>query len=79
MAPNDLRNIHTTGNSCRDALPWAEMVLKLPQNFCFLMEKSLEGYFQVWSSYYQVAQRKQKTPSLVSSRQQVRSEIAKKG
>ena len=29
MTPRDLRNIHTTGNSCRDALPCANMALKL--------------------------------------------------
>ena len=27
MTPRDLRNIHTTGNSCRDTLPCANMVL----------------------------------------------------
>ena len=31
MTPRDLRNIHTTGNSRRDALPCANMALKLPQ------------------------------------------------
>ena len=31
MTPTDLRNIHTTGNSCRDALPCANMALKLPR------------------------------------------------
>ena len=30
MTPRELRNIHTTGNSSRDALPHASMVLKLP-------------------------------------------------
>ena len=29
MTPRDLRNIHTTGNSCRDALPCANVALKL--------------------------------------------------
>ena len=29
MTPRDLRNIHTTGNSCRDACPCANMALKL--------------------------------------------------
>ena len=29
MTPRDLRNIHTTGNSCRDALPCANMALVL--------------------------------------------------
>ena len=32
MTPRDLRNMYTTGNSCRDALPWANMALKLPAN-----------------------------------------------
>ena len=31
MTPRDFRNIHTTGNSSRDALLWANMALKLPQ------------------------------------------------
>ena len=30
MTPRDLRNIHTNRNSCRDALPCANMALKLP-------------------------------------------------
>ena len=77
MTPKDLRNIHTTGNSCRDALPCANMALKLPRYFYLLMEKSLGRYFQVRSSYYQVAQCNQKTLP-VSSRRQVRSEKAKK-
>ena len=62
MTPRDLRNIHTTGNSCRDALPCANMTLKLPRCFYLLMEKPLDRYFQVWSSYYQAAQCNQKTP-----------------
>ena len=37
MTPRDLRNIHTTGNSCRDALPCANMALKLPRYFYLLM------------------------------------------
>ena len=28
MTPRDLRNIHTTGNSCRDTLPCASMAKK---------------------------------------------------
>ena len=40
MTSRDLRNIHTTGNSCRDALPCANMALKLPQYFYLLMEKA---------------------------------------
>ena len=79
MTPRDLRNIHTTGNSCRDALPCANMALKLPRYFYLLMEKPLGRYFQVQSPYYQAAQCNQKTPILVSSRWQVRSGDAKKG
>ena len=70
MTPRDLRNIHTTRNSCRDALPCASMALKLPQYFYLLMEKPLSRYFQVWSPYYQAAQSNQKAPILVSSRWQ---------
>ena len=53
--PRDLRNIHNTGNSCRDALPCTNMALKLPWYFYLLMEKPLSHYFQVQSPYYQVA------------------------
>ena len=49
MTPRDLRNIHTTGNSCRDALPCANMALKLPWYFYLLMEKPLGFFFQVRS------------------------------
>ena len=73
MTPRELRNIQTTGNSCRDALPCVNMALKLPQYFYLLMEKPLGRYFQVRSPYYQAAQWNQKTPS------QVGSEKAKKG
>ena len=62
MTPRNLRNVHTTGNSCRDALPCANMAQKVPQYFNLLMEKPLGRYFQVWSSYYQAAQCNQKTP-----------------
>ena len=62
MTPRDLRNIHTTGNICRDTLPYANMALKLPQYFYLLMEKPPGCYFQVWSSYYQAVQCNQKTP-----------------
>ena len=79
MTPRDLRNIHTTGNSCRDALPCVNMALKLPRYFYLLMEKPLGRYFQVRSPYYQAAQCNQKTLIPVSSRRQVRSEKAKKG
>ena len=33
MTPRDLRNIHNTGNSCRDTLPYMNMALKLPRYF----------------------------------------------
>ena len=79
MTPWDLRNIHTTGNSCRDTLPCTNMALKLPQYFYLLMEKPLGRYFQVQSPYYQVAECNQKTLIPVSSKLQVRSEKAKKG
>ena len=61
MTPRDLRNIHTTGNSIRDALPCANMALNLPRYFYLLMDKPLGRYFQVRSSYYQAAQCNQKT------------------
>ena len=44
MTPRDLRNIHTTSNSCRHALPCVSMALKLPTD-----DKPLCSYFQVWS------------------------------
>ena len=78
MTLRDLRNIHTTRSSCRDALPWANMALKLPWYFYLLMERPLGRYFQVRSPYYQAAQCNQKTPIPVSLRWQVRSEKAKK-
>ena len=46
MTPRDLRNIHTTGNSFRDALPCTNMALKLHQYFYLLMEKPLGHCFQ---------------------------------
>ena len=70
--------IHTTGCSCRDALPCANMTLKLPLYFYLLMEKPLGRYFQVRSPYYQAAQYNQKTPIPVSSRWQIRSGKSKK-
>ena len=79
MIPRDLRNIHTTENSCRDALQCANMALKLPWYFYLLIEKPLGLYIQVQSPYYQVAQCNQKRPIPVSSRRQVRSEKSKKG
>ena len=62
MKPTDLRNIYTTGNSCRDALPCANMALKLLQYFYLLMEKTLGRYFQVRSPYCQAVKCNQKTP-----------------
>ena len=47
MTPMDLRNIHTTGNSYREALPCANMALKLPRYFYLLMEKPL-GCYLFW-------------------------------
>ena len=79
QVPRDLRNIHTTRNSCTDALPSANMALELSQYFYSLMEKPHGRYFQVWSSYCQTAQCNQKTPIPVSLWSQVRSEKDKKG
>ena len=62
MTPRAFRNIHIIGSSCRDALSCANMAVKLPQYFYLLIEKPLGRYFQVWSSYYKVAQCNQKTP-----------------
>ena len=62
MTPRGLRNIHTTENSCRGAIPCPNMTLQLPQYFHLLMEKPLGCYFQVRSPNYQVAQPNQKTP-----------------
>ena len=62
MTPSDLRNTHTTGNSCRDTLRCTNMPLKLPQYFYLLMEKSLDNYFQVWSPYSQTTKCNQKIP-----------------
>ena len=63
-----LRNIHTTRNSCREALPCANMALKPLLYFYLLMEKTLDRYLQVRSLYYQVPQYNQKALILVSSR-----------
>ena len=41
MTPRDLRNIHTTKNSCRVTVLCVNMALKLPQYFYLLMEKPL--------------------------------------
>ena len=67
MTPWDLSIIHITENSCRDALPCANMALKLPEYFYLLIEKPLGRYFQVWSPYYQAAHCNQKTSIPVSS------------
>ena len=45
MTLRNLRNIHTTGSSCRDALPCGKMALKLPPYFYLLMEKPFGCYF----------------------------------
>ena len=79
MTPWDLRYIQTTGNSCRDALPCANMSLKLLRYFLLLMENPLGRYFQFRFPCYQVVQLNQKTPIHVCSKWQVRSEKAKKG
>ena len=79
MTPRDLRNIHTTRNSCRDALPCTNMALILPWYFYLLMEKPPGCYFQVQSPYYLATKCNQKTPIPVYSGWQVRSEKAKKG
>ena len=73
----DLRNIQTTGNNCRNALPCSNMALKLPQYFYLLMEKPVGCSFQVRSTYYQVTQCNQKKPVPVSSSWHVRSKKAK--
>ena len=78
MKPRDLRNIHTTVNSCRDALPRANMALKLPWYFYLLMENLLGRYLQVQSLCYQALRCNQKAPIPVSSRWQVMSGWAKK-
>ena len=65
MAPRDLRNIHTTRNSCRDALPCANMALKLPWYFYLLMEKPLCCYIQVRCPYYQATLHPENTYSCI--------------
>ena len=63
MRRRDLRNIHTTGNGFRDALPWANMALNLPRYFNLLMEKPLGCFLQAWSPYNLVAKCNQETYS----------------
>ena len=79
MTPRDLRNIHTTGNSCVDVLPCKDMELKLPRYFYLLMEKPLGRYFQVRFPYYQAEQCNQKRYIPLSSRRHVMSEKVQKG
>ena len=57
-----------TRNSCSDALPCANMVLKLPRYFYLLMEKQVSS---VRFPSYQVPQCNQKTPIPISWRWQV--------
>ena len=53
MTPTDLRNTHTTGNRCRDALPCINMALKLPLYFYLLMKtEMLVVHFSCTSCYY---------------------------
>ena len=68
MTPRELRNIHATRNSCKDALACANMALKLSGYFYLLMEKPLGCYFGLLSPYYQTAQCNQKTLIPISSR-----------
>ena len=68
MTTRDLRNIHNTRNSFRDALPYMNVALKLPQHFYLLMEKPLGCYFQVWSPYYQAAQNMDENLARVSQK-----------
>ena len=60
MTPRDLRNIHTTENSCRDNF-MSDVALKLSRYFYLLMEKPHGCYLQVWCPYYQAAQCNHKT------------------
>ena len=78
MRPTDLRNMQTIRNSFWNALPCANMALKLRWYFYLLMEKPLGRYLQVLSPYYQVTKFNQKTPIPVSSRWLVKSDKAKK-
>ena len=49
-----------------------------PTYFYLLMEKTLDQYFHVWSTYYEAAWCNQKIPISVSSTYQIRSEKGKK-
>ena len=55
MTPRDFRNIHTTGNSCKDTLPCTNMAPKLLWYFYLLMEKLL-GHSS-WSGKRSVGKR----------------------
>ena len=68
MTSRDFRNIHTNGNSCRDAFSCMDMEQKLPQYFHQLMDKPLGYYFQVQSLYYQAELCNQKTGISLFSR-----------
>ena len=60
MTPRDFRNIHTTENSCRDALPYANMALKLPRvdvltNFAKLKRKiPVLGSFLDFNNFFAI-------------------------
>ena len=62
MTPRDLRNIHTTRSSCREALPCANMALRLPCYFHLLMEKPLGRYFSLLTIRRHSATRKHLFP-----------------
>ena len=68
MTHRDLRKIHTTENSCSDALPCMNMALKLPWYFYLLLRNPLGQYFHVWSLYYQVANCNHEKAIPISSR-----------
>ena len=79
MTIRDLINMYTTRNTCRNALPCANMALKLPWYFYLLMEEPLGCYFQVRSPYYQATQCNQKASIPIYSRWKVRYQKGKKG
>ena len=76
MTPRDLRNNHTTGNSCRDALPCANMVLKLPRYFYLLMEKPLGSKFGLLAIRLHSATRKHPFPYPQGDRSGLRKPIS---
>ena len=77
MIPRNLRNICTTRNNCRDALPCGNIALKLPPIFTCWWRSLLvaTSKFGLLTIRQYGATRKHQT---VSSRWQVRSEKAKK-